>query len=659
MMGSELELLLDITIIFAVSVAAVLISHRIRVPSSVGFLLAGVLAGPDVLRLVRHVEQVELLAEVGVVLLLFVIGLEFSLSGLFEIRKQFFVGGTVQMFGTAGVVGIGTYLMGSTLAQSTYLGFVVALSSTAIVIKLLQERAEMDSPHGRMILGTLIYQDIAVVPLMLAAPLLAGAAGAGSDGGALAVIARIVGVAGIAFISYRWAVPWLLYHIAKTKSREAFLLAVLTICSGIALLTQQAGLSLALGAFLAGLIISESEYSHQAVGVILPFRDAFMSLFFVSIGMLLDIQFLMAHPVELAILTLGILLIKPVIGALAGLAVGLPLRNAVIAGLSLGQIGEFSLVATTAGVTAGLLDQDVFQTVLDTAVLSMLAAPLMIAVGPRLAQAFQRMPMPVRVREGFGGARIASAHSYSGHVLIIGYGVTGRNIARSSRDAGVPYAIIEINAETVRSERARGEHMHYGDATHEAILEHVNADQAQAVVVAINDPAATRRIVELSRRIAADAYIIVRSRYLKEAEALYELGADEVIADELEVSIEIFSRVLARCLVPREDIERYIDEARAEWRSMARSLSPETMMVHDLRIEIPDLSTRTFRLTEHSPLVGTTIAESGLRTDHNVTILAVKRGGESLGNPVGATELIVGDILFVVGPHEWNPLTVT
>ncbi len=656
--GGPLQLLYDITIIFAVSVAAVLVCHRLRIPSSVGFLLAGVLAGPDVLGLVRQVEQVELLAEIGVVLLLFVIGLEFSLAGLIEIRKQFFIGGTVQMFGTAVLVGTATYQLGSTATQSAYLGFVVALSSTAIVLQLLEERAELDSPHGRMVLGTLIYQDIAVVPLMLAAPLLAGATGGLSSEDVMMAAIRMVGVVAIAYVSYRWAVPLLLYQIARTRSREAFLLGVLTICIGIALLTQQAGLSLALGAFLAGLIISESEYSHQAVGVILPFRDAFMSLFFVSLGMLLDIQFLTAHPFEIALFTLGILVLKPLIGALAAVSVGLPLRNAVIAGMSLGQVGEFSLVATTAAVSAGLLGQDSFQTVLDTAVISMLFAPLMMVAGPRLAQALQKLPLAPRLRHGFGGARVTSACTYSGHVLIIGYGVTGRNIARSSRDADVPYAIVEINAEVVRTEQANGEHIHYGDATHEAVLAHVDADKAKAIVVAINDPAATRRIVELARRTAPDAYIMVRSRYLKESEALYALGADEVIADELEVSIEIFSRVLARFLVPREDIERYIDEARAEWREMARSLSPETTAVQDLRIEVPDLTTRTFRISEGSPLDGVSIAQSRLRPDHGVTVLAVRSEGTSTGNPPSTIELHAGDVLFVLGPDEWDPKSV-
>ena len=559
-----MTILLDITIIFAVSVAAVLICYRLRIPSSAGFLLAGVLAGPDVLGLVRGVEEVERLAEIGVVLLLFVIGLEFSLSGIYEMRRQFLTGGTVQMFGTALVVGAGTYLMILDVAQSAYLGFVVSLSSTAIVLKMLQERAELDSPHGRVVLGTLIYQDIAVVPLMLAAPFLAGGTATSGSPSVLALLANVVGVGVMAIVAYRWVVPWLLFQIARTRNREAFLLGVLTICAGIALLTQEAGLSLALGAFLAGLIISESEYSHQAVGVILPFRDAFMSLFFVSIGMLLDVDFLLSQPIRLAMLTLGILLIKPLVGAGAGLVVGLPVRNAVLAGMSLGQIGEFSLVAMTAAVAAGLLGDDMFQTVLDTAVLSMLLAPAMFAVAPRLAQALQNTSLAARLGRGSGSARLTVEHPYAGHIIIVGFGVTGRNLARAARTAGIPYAVIEINAEVVRDELQRGEAIHYGDATYEAILHHVDVEKARAIVVVINDPAAARRTVELARRLAPDAFIVVRSRYLKEMEALYRLGADEVIADELEISREVLSSVLSRFQVPGEQIESLAHEVRSE-----------------------------------------------------------------------------------------------
>jgi len=597
-----LSILQDITVIFVLAVAAAILCHRLNLPSSIGLLLAGVLAGPDALGLVRNAHEIELIAEIGVVLLLFVIGLEFSLGDLSHLRRQFTLGGSIQFFGTAVVIGAATYLMGSTAGQSAYLGFVVALSSTAIVLKLLQDRAELDSPHGRSVLASLIYQDMAVVPLMLMAPLLAGTLGDSLAVSVGTLLARVAAVALFAFVAYRWLVPWLLERITATRSSEAFLLGVIAICIGIAWLTQSLGLSLALGAFIAGILISESDYSQQAVAVILPFRDVFMSLFFISIGLLLDVQYLLEHPLRLAMLTGGILLIKPLIGAFAALVVGLPARSAVLSGLALGQVGEFSLVATQAAVVVGLLGSEWFQTVLDTAVLTMLLTPVLFAIGPSCAEALCSTPLARFERRGFTPARVDSAHSYSGHVLIVGFGVTGANVARTARAANVPYAIVELNAATVRSAAAQGEPIHFGDATQETILRHVDADKAKAIVVVIDDPPGARRIVELARRIAPDAYVLVRSRYLREVEPLHRLGADEVIADELEVSIEIFARVLARMLVPREDIKRLIGEVRGDWRRMARTFAKHATSVPDLRVDVPDLITHTLRIGSSSPL---------------------------------------------------------
>jgi CPA2 family monovalent cation:H+ antiporter-2 len=651
------SILLDIVVIFALAVAASLVCHRLNLPSAIGLLVAGVIAGPDALGIVRNAHEIELVSEIGVVLLLFVIGLEFSLGDLAHLRTQFLVGGTLQFFGTAAVIGAATFVMGSSVPQSVYLGFLVALSSTAIVLKLLQERAELDSPHGRVVLASLIYQDIAVVPLMLTASLLAGGADS-AVGGVLGLAARIGAVVAFGFVAYRWIVPWVLDRVTATRSSEAFLLTVITGCVGIAVLTQSLGLSLALGAFLAGLIISESDYSHQAVAVMLPFRDVFMSLFFVSIGMLLDVEYFVADPLRILALTLGVVTIKPVVAGVAALAAGLPLRSAVIAGLALGQIGEFSLVAARAGVSAGLFGSEVFQTVLDTAVLSMIVTPALMAVAPACADALCKTPLVRLERRGFSPARVGPAHGYQGHLLVIGYGVTGRNVARTARLADVPYAILEVNAALVQRGLADGEPIHYGDATRETILRHVDADKARAIVVAINDPAATRRIVELARRIAPDAYLLVRSRYLREVEPLVALGADEVVADELEVSIEIFARVLARMLVPRDEIKRLIGEVRGEWRRMARTLARDATAGPDLRVHVPELITHTVRLGPTSPLAGATIAESRLRPDHGVTVLAVTRDGVKLSNPKSDTVLLAGDVLFVIAPLDWDPTSI-
>jgi CPA2 family monovalent cation:H+ antiporter-2 len=610
------------------------------------------------LALVRNVHEIELLAEVGVVLLLFVVGLEISLADLARLQRFFSVGGSVQFFGTAAVVAALLVPFGLSASQGVYLGFVAALSSTAIVLRMLQDRAELETPHGRSVLSILIYQDVAVVPVMLMAPLLAGTAGGSGLGAIGTLLGKVALVGAFGLCAYRWLVPWVLERIMRTRSSEAFLLGVFMLCVGIAVFTQSLGLSLALGAFLAGFILSESEYSHQAVAVMLPFRDVLMSLFFVSIGMLLDIDFLLDHPLRLLLLTAGIVLTKPLLGLVASLLVGLPLRNAVLAGMALGQVGEFSLVATKAAVTAGLLSADIFQTVLDVAVMSMIATPLLVGVAPLLADRLAHTPLNQWQRNLSPSTTGGAPPTYRGHVLIIGFGVTGRNLARSARQSNVPYAVVEVNAGLVREAQAQAEPIHYGDAGQPAILELVQAQHARAIVVAIDDPAGARRIVELCRRVAPDAYILVRSRYLREVQPLMDLGADEVIADELEVSIEVFSRVLARMLVPREDIKQLIGDVRGEWRRMARNLSREATAVHDLRIAVPDLATHSLRLGAESPLLGRTIATSRLREAYGVTVLAVTRHGIISSSPPGDLELQKGDVLFVIGPQEWEPAVV-
>ena len=654
------SLLLDLVTIFALSVAAAVVCHRLRLPSAIGLLLAGVVAGPHALQLVRNAHEIELLAEIGVVLLMFVIGLEISIADLERLKRFFAIGGSIQFFGTAAVVTLLLPLTGLVPQQSLYLGFVVALSSTAIVLRTLQERGELETPHGRSILSILIYQDIGVVPVMLTAPLLAGMAGLGGRGGGLAelgaLLLKVILVATFGYGAYRWIVPWVLECITRTRSSEAFLLGVFMLCVGIAVLTQSLGLSLALGAFLAGFILSESEYSHQAVAVMLPFRDVLMSLFFISIGMLLDLKVLAGNLGPMLVLTAAVLLIKPLIAACASLAVGLPLRQAVLSGMALAQVGEFSLVATKAGVSAGLLSQEVFQSVLVVAVLTMLATPLLIQSAPKLAELLATTPLGHwNDRRTRRQQPIELWPQEPPSVLIVGFGVTGRNLAASCRHCDVPYAVVELNAALVRQARSEDIPIHYGDASQSAILELVRAHQARAIVVVIDDAGAARRIVELARRIAPDAFILVRTRYLREVEPLSQLGADEVIADELEVSIEVFSRVLARMLVPRERINELIGDVRGEWRRMARSLAPEATRVHDLRVVLPDLATHSIPLHQGSPWVGQTIASSRLRDDHGVTVLAVQRSRETIANPRGDVVLQVGDVLFVIGPKTWDP----
>ena len=626
----EIPLIDDIVIIFGLAIAVLFICHRLRVPAIVGFLLTGIFAGPYGLGLVKAVHEVEILAEVGVVLLLFTIGIEFSFERLLQVRKSFLIGGPLQVLLTF----LATFLIvrqfGQAVGEAVFIGFLVALSSTAIILKLIQERAEVDSPHGRTTLGILIFQDIIIVPMILVTPMLAGEAG--NLGASLLVLtAKGIGIVLLVIVFAKWIVPWVLYQIARTRSSELFLLSVVVICFGVAWLTYKAGLSLALGAFLAGLIISESEYSHQALGNILPFRDVFTTFFFVSIGMMLDVGFFFQHPIVIVLIALSVLVLKAVIAGSVTILLGFPLRTGILVGLALGQVGEFSFILSRSGVEHGLLAGNIYQMFLAVSVLSMAATPFAIMLAPRLADLILRAPIPKRLVSGFFPVSESKAMEMKDHLIIIGFGVSGKNLAQAASVAGIPHAIIEMNPETVRREQAKNKPICYGDATREAVLEHANIKEARIVVVAINDPTSIRGISEVVKRLNPTVYLIVRTSYLQEMKPLYELGANEVIPEEFETSVEIFTRVLTKYLVPKDEIEKLVAQARSDGYEMFRSHSQKSTSWSDLELQLPDVQINMLRVGAESHLVGQSLAQAELRTNY---------GGDRIGNTPRPTNII-------------------
>jgi monovalent cation:H+ antiporter-2, CPA2 family len=644
-------ILTDLVIIFGLSIAVLFSCHQLRVPATVGFILTGILAGPHMLGLVKAIHEVEMLAEIGVILLLFTIGVEFSFANLLQIRQSVLVAGPIQVTATC-LAGLFLALQGGkTMGEAVFMGFLVSLSSTAIVLKLLQERGEVDTPHGRTTLGILIFQDIIIVPMMLFVPLLAGAAE--NIGVAfLMLLAKGVIIITLVVASAKWVVPQALYQIARTGSRELFLLAIVLICTAVAWLTAQAGLSLALGAFLAGLIVSETEYSHQALGNILPFRDVFASFFFISIGMLLNVDFLLENPGIIALLTLVVLLVKAILAGSAALVLKFPLRTAVLVGLGLSQVGEFSFILSKVGQSRGLFAGESYQLFLSVTIITMVATPLMMALAPRAADFVLRWPLPQRLKLG---ARLAEEIDKSipgDHLIIVGFGVNGRNLARAANTGGIPYVVIEMNPETVRRERESGLPIFYGDATQEEILNHANIKEARIVVVVINDPAATRRIVTLARSLNPRAYIIVRTRYLQELHSLFELGADDVVPEEFETSVEIFTLVLRKYLVAKEEIERFVTQVRADGYLVLRGIAGKVDAFHDSLRHLHDLEISTFRLSEQAPLAGKSLSQVELRKKYGVTVLAVRRNSVMFPNPEPDMLLLPEDLLIVLGTPE-------
>ncbi len=635
-----------ITVVLAIGV--VWLCNRLRVPAIVGFLLSGTLAGPHGLGLVSSVEEVEDLAEIGVVLLLFTIGLEFSLRRMVQIGRLVVVGGALQVGLTIAAIGALSRASGLPGPECLFLGFLASLSSTAIVLKVLQERGEVDSPHGRALLGILIFQDIIVVPMMLVTPQLGGKAIVGASG-LLWLLAKAIVVVGLMLLAARWAVPALLYQVARTRSRELFLLTIVITCLVAARATYAAGLSLALGAFLAGLAVSESEYSHHTLGGILPLRDIFTSFFFISMGMLLDLSYLGGHLLWVLGVAAGVMVVKALLATIAALLLGLPLRTCLITGISLAQVGEFSFVLSKEGIDVGLLGGDLSQLFIAGSIVTMSATPFMISASVRLAEVVSRLPVFRRLAERRDPFETEDTKAWRDHLVIVGFGVNGRNVARAAKLTGIPYIILEMNAETVREQRALGEPIYYGDATHEAVLRHAQVQEARAVVVAINDPAATRAITRAIKEINPAVHLIVRTRYVAEMRPLYDLGADEVIPEEFETSVEIFSRVLAAWLVPEEEIIAVAEALRAEgyeaFRAPAtRSAGPVRSALGRAGVEI-----RPVRLPEESPWASHTLGELGLRTRYSVTVVAVRRGEEIHVNPDGTFRLEPNDVVVLLG----------
>lgn len=647
----EIPLLKDIVIIFGLSIVVIFVCHRIRVPAIVGFLLTGLLAGPYGLGLVKAVQEVKILAEIGVVLLLFTIGIEFSLKNLLQIKKSVLLGGSLQVLLTLLVTFLVARQIGQPVGESIFMGFLISLSSTAIVLKIIQERAEINSPHGRTALAILIFQDIIIVPMILFTPLLAGASGNLTESLPV-LVAKGMGIILLVYLGAKWIVPQALYQIARTKSRELFLLSVVVICLAVAWLTSSAGLSLALGAFLAGLIISESEYSHQAFGNILPFRDLFMGFFFVSIGMLLNLDYLLGQPGLVVVIALGVLVLKTIIASSVAILLGFPLRTIIMVGFALSQVGEFSFIISKIGIEHDLLAGNTYQLFLAVSVLTMAATPFIIGLSPHMANLALSLPLPRKLKSGFYPIKETKFVGKKDHLIIIGFGVNGRNVARAAKVAQIPYVIIEMNPETVRSEQAKGEPIYYGDATQEAVLQHADIKDAMIVVVTIAYPAATRRITEIARRLNPKAHIIIRTRYLQEMKPLYELGADEVIPEEFETSVEIFSRVLGKYLIPKDEIEKLVAEMRSDGYGMFRSLSKESVGFSDLKLQLPDAEIIALRVGERSPLIGRTLVQIEFRKKYGVNVLGIRRGSQVLTSSYGDMKLWAKDVLFVLGPPE-------
>jgi CPA2 family monovalent cation:H+ antiporter-2 len=622
----EIGILRDLVVLIAAALAVVLVLSRLRLPAITGFIVAGALLGPSGLGWIREPHEVFTLAEVGVVLLLFTIGLELAPSELRRLGRAL-VGGSLQVAFTTAAFAILATAMGVGGARAVFFGFLAALSSTAIVLKGLAERGELDAPHGRLTLGVLVFQDLCVVPMMLLVPVLAG------QGGGAAGIVRALLIGGVVVAATlalaRLVVPRALRLVAAARGRDLFVLAVVLVAAGTAWLTSQAGLSLALGAFLAGVVLAGSEYAHQALADTLALRDIFTSVFFVSMGMLLDPRVLAREAPLVLTLVAGLLVGKAVLAALAGLAVGLPLRVALLAGIVLAQVGEFSFVLATLGASFGLLDARETGLFFAATVLSMLVTPLALRFGPSIAARFS----------GVGRGEGAPAPPAPPRVVVLGYGIGGQLLVEVLREAGTPAFALDLNAERVRAAQAQGLTVGYGDVTSLPILESAGVARARLVAILLNDPDATLRAVRAVRSLAPGAVVVARARYVADVPAILAAGADEAAAQELEASFAIIERVARELQAPRP--------SRAKLRARLGLEGPTPEPVAG---PLPaGLDVQSVALGPGSWLAGRTVAEIELRRRTGATLVAVSRTDGTVVHPAAGDPLREGDVLCLVG----------
>ena len=641
----------EVVALLAVSVLIAYVCYRLKLVSIAGFLIAGVVLGPGATGVVEDIELINSLAEIGVILLLFTIGVEFSLEKLASIARMIFVGGGIQVFVTIALVAGILALFGVSWPAGIFTGCLVALSSTAIVLKLLADRAETDTPAGQLSLAVLIFQDLAIVAMVLLVPILGGQGGTFFE--VAVALGTALGLVGAVLVLARQAVPWLLHKIALTRREELFLLTVVALCFGTAYLTSLAGVSLALGAFLAGLVVSESRYSDQALSEMLPLRTVFNAVFFVSVGMLLDLSFVLANlPLVLGVAVV-VLLLKVLITGGAVLVLGYPVRIAAMVGLALAQIGEFSFVLDRAGRAVGLtpagLGETGEQTFIAAVVLLMIATPFLVGAGPAVGAKLERLGLRRRA-EDTPELPDAQADTLEDHVIIVGYGPAGRRLGTVLKDTGIPFVVVELNPKGVEDARADGLPVLYGDASRPHLLERAHIHEAKMCVVVINDNRAAGRIVQQARYLNPTLQIIVRTRFHADIEPLHEAGADVVVPEELETTVRIFSNVLGAYLIPPSEIQRQVGLIRSDDYGLLRGSIHEAHLMVLQGLDEEGLHTRAVAVREGAPVAGKTLEELALRRLHNLTVLAVRRDGRTVGNPAGDFRVATGDRLVLVGP---------
>jgi len=637
-------LLLELLLVIALAAAGVALFERAGLPAIAGFLVIGALVGPGGLGLVDDPERVRALAELGVVFLLFEIGLELPIERVQRLWRVSFLAGALQVTATVALVAGVAVWAGAPWRAALVVGALVAMSSTALVLGLLAERGELDAPHGQLALGILLFQDLCVVPFLLAVPILAGGEGGSALEVAFSVLRAAAALVALA-LAARFVVPRLLERAAALRSRDFFSLLALLLVVGSAVLAEQIGLSLAVGAFIGGMVAAASPYAHQLFAEVLPLRGALVGLFFTAVGMLF-------HPGEAAAAAGGVAayvaavalgktaLVAVLVAALMRRGV----RTGVLAGVALGQTGEFSFVLAASATAAGLLPESFQQSFVTGSLITLLATPFLFRAAPALAT---RLAAWLEAGETIEAEGAAAFEGLSGHAVVVGYGVAGRNVTRVLGAVGVESVVVDANPRAILPDAGPGPRFVFGDATRAPLLARTGIARARFAIVVVNDPLATREIVSVARRLAPAARILARTRYVRDLDVLAAAGADVVVAEELEGTVSMVAEVLRLCAVAEGSVARFTRELREEGYEALRA-PPGLALDPWLAELLVELAPEWVEVPAGFPGEAS-LADLAIRARSGATVLAVERDGVAEPNPSPAYRIRVGDRLLALG----------
>ncbi|GAB6270275.1 MAG: monovalent cation:proton antiporter-2 (CPA2) family protein [Smithella sp.] len=636
----------QLIIILGFSIPVIYIFNKIKLPSIIGFLITGIIIGPFGLKLIDDIGGIQLMADIGVAFLLFTIGIEIRLSRFLKNLSEILLTGGMQILCTF-IVGLAIGLaMQLSIGQSVFIGFILVHSSSALILKILKDRDDENSPQGKISIGVILFQDVMVVPMMLLIPFLVG--GSGPD--ALMIIWKLVKsilIIVVILVAARYIIPFALERLVTMNMRDVLVISSVVITMGIAWITESLGLSLAIGAFLAGLALSDTDFTHQIISDISPFRDVFLSVFFVSFGMILNLDFLRENTGYIITISLMIILIKATI--VFGLVKWMryPLRVALLSGVLLSQIGEFSFVLASQGFENKIISNEIYQTFIGASVLTFMVTPLLVSLVYYL---LTRKNIFNPARQGLHpDERIP----VSNHVIICGMGLNGRNLAKVLKETAIHYVVIDLNFQKIKKAKSKGDkNTIWGDASSVEILRRANVEAARVMVIAISDRFLTKSCLQNAKAINPKLHVIVRTKYLADIEELLALGADDVIPEEFETSIQIFSRVLKMFHIPNSIVLAQGNIIRNKSYGVFRDVRYTQEAFDQIGQILAQGTIETYFIGPGNPIIGKSIRDVNLKAESGAMIINIIRKNQTITNPPSEFVFEAEDQLILFGSHS-------